>query len=80
LTAVQESRVFSQIPFRSFAVNLETALADAYYAGTIIYPEQFADIDIEEKTKEIFEMLLGTNPYHDLKEFGYEFRPIQIGS
>ena len=79
LTAVQEGRVYSQISFRSSASNLETALADAYYAACIIYPEQFADIDPVEKAGEIFENLLGVNPYPDLKEAGYEFRPIQIG-
>lgn len=80
LTAVQEGRVYSQISFRSFASNLETALADAYYAACVIYPEQFGDIDPEEKAGEIFEMLLGVNPYADLKEAGYAFRPITIGA
>ena len=79
LTAVQEGRVYSQISFRSSASNLETALADAYYAACIMYPDQFKDIDPVEKAGEIFEKLLGTNPYADLKEAGYEFRPITIG-
>lgn len=79
LTAVQDGKVYSQISFRSSASNLETALADAYYAACIMYPEQFADIDPVAKAGEIFEMLLGVNPYADLKEAGYEFRPIEIG-
>ena len=79
LTAVQEGRVYSQISFRSSASNLETALADAYYAACVMYPEQFKDIDPVAKAQEIFEMLLGANPYADLKEAGYEFRPIKIG-
>ena len=79
LTAVQNGKVYSQISFRSSASNLETALADAYYAACVIYPEQFADVDPVEKTGEIFQMLLGANPYADLKEAGYEFRPIKIG-
>ena len=79
LTAVQEGRVYSQISFRSSASNLETALADAYYAACIMFPEQFADVDPVEKAGEIFTMLLGINPYEDLKEAGYEFRPITIG-
>ena len=79
LTAVQEGKVYSQISFRSSASNLETALADAYYAACILYPEQFKDVDPVAKAGEIFEMLLGANPYEDLKEAGYEFRPIKIG-
>ena len=79
LTAVQEGKVYSQISFRSSASNLETALADAYYAACVMYPEQFKDVDTVAKAGEIFEKLLGTNPYEDLKEAGYEFRPIKIG-
>ena len=79
LTAVREGKVYSQISFRSYASNLDTALADAYYAACILYPEQFADVDPVSKAGEIFEMLLGANPYADLKEAGYEFRPINIG-
>ena len=79
LTAVQEGKVYSQISFRAYASNLETALADAYYAACVIYPEQFQDVDPVAKAGEIFEKLLGTNPYADLKEAGYEFRPIKIG-
>ena len=79
LTAVQEGKVYSQISFRSSASNLDTALADAYYAACVMYPEQFRDVDPVAKAGEIFEMLLGANPYEDLKEAGYEFRPIKIG-
>ena len=79
MTAVKEGRVYSQISFRSSAANLETALADAYYAASVIYPEQFSDVDPIKKAGEIFETLLGTNPYKDLKEAGYVFGPITIG-
>lgn len=79
LRAVREGRVYAQISFRSSASNLETALADAYYAGCVIYPEQFQDIDPVAKAGEIFTALLGTDPYGDLKEAGYEFRTITIG-
>lgn len=80
LTAVQEGRVYSQISFRSSASNLETALADAYYAACVLYPEEFGDLDPVAKAREIFEELLGTDPYDALKEAGYEFCPIQIGT
>ena len=79
LTAVQEGKVYSQISFRSSASNLETALADAYYAACVIYPEQFKDIDPEAKAQEIFEKILGVDPYEDLKEAGYAFRTVTIG-
>lgn len=80
LTAVREGRVYAQISFRSYASNLETALADAYYAGTVIYPERFADIDIAQKADEIFTMLLGEAVYADLVENGYAFQAVKFGA
>ncbi len=47
LKAVEQGRVYSQISFRSSATNLETALADAYYAASVLYPEQFQDFFID---------------------------------
>lgn len=79
LTAVKTGKVYSQISFRSSAANLETALADAYCAASVIYPQQFKDVNPVEKAGEIFKTFLGTNPYNDLKEAGYEFRAVTIG-
>lgn len=79
LSAVKNGKVYSQIPFRHCAANLDTALADAYFAATILYPEQFSDIDPQKKASEIFEKLLGSaDAYNDFKEEGYEFGKISI--
>ena len=69
---------FSFAPQLAFLAGpLEAISAGRQYC--IMYPEQFADIDPVAKAGEIFEMLLGVSPYADLKEAGYEFRPIEIG-
>ncbi|MDR2097119.1 MAG: iron ABC transporter substrate-binding protein [Spirochaetaceae bacterium] len=78
-SAVKNKRVYSQISFRFNAVNVEIALADTYYAGKVIFPEQFADVDPAKKADEIFEMMLGVKCYELLKEAGWEFRPVTIG-
>lgn len=79
LTAVQKGNIYSQISFRSYASNLDLALADTYYAASVLYPEQFADIDMKEKVSEIFETLLGDDISEELEEHGYEFGQITIG-
>lgn len=79
LSAVKNGAVYSQISFRSNAANLETALADAYYAATVLYPQQFADVELDAKVSEIYTMLLGTDPTEALKEAGYAFGPITVG-
>lgn len=79
LTAVQKGNIYSQISFRSYASNLDLALADTYYAASVLYQEQFADIDMKEKVSEIFETLLGDDISEELEEHGYEFGQITIG-
>lgn len=79
LAAVANGQVYSQISFRYNAVNAELSMADAYYAGKVIYPDRFADVDVAVKADEIFETMLGVKFYDTLKANGYEFRPIKIG-
>ncbi|MDR1256958.1 MAG: iron ABC transporter substrate-binding protein [Spirochaetaceae bacterium] len=77
--AIRDGRVYSQISFRFNAVNAEIALADAYYAGKVIFPRQFEDVDPIQKADEIFDMMLGVKCYALLKAAGYEFKPLKIG-
>jgi len=42
-------------------------IADAYYIGKVLYPEQFSDVDPEKKADEIFTMFVGKPVYTDLK-------------
>ena len=79
LTAVREGRLYAQISFRSSATNAELALADAYYAGTVLYPEAFADVDMEGKFDEIFSTMLGVeDAYAQYAAQGYEFGPMTL--
>lgn len=79
LTAVKENRVFSQVSFRFCATNVELALADMYYMGTVIYPDAFSDIDPVAKANEIFKTFLGVDDYcNTLSEAGYNFGSVDI--
>ena len=46
---------------------------------TIIYPEQFKDVKVEEKADEIYEKFLGKKLYSDFVKEGLGFGPITIG-
>ena len=58
----------------------ELAIADAYYAGSIIYPEAFADVDFNAKAEEIFNTMIGMDYLKILDDNGYGFGPITIGA
>lgn len=64
LKAIQDGKVYTQIAYNWYTTNVEVAIADAYYAGTIIYPEQFKDMNIVEKANEIFVHMLGDKAEH----------------
>ena len=68
LLAFLEQNVYTLLPFNWYATNVGTALADAYAIGKILYPEQFKDMDPENKAGEIYKFLLGTNVYKEMKK------------
>jgi iron complex transport system substrate-binding protein len=80
LSAVKNGQLYPQLPYNFNWSNLEIAIADTYYAGKIIFPEQFADIDPIEKADEIFTVMLGEPFYDNLSAVGYTFEQMTIGS
>ena len=80
LRAVREGRVYSCISFNNYSTNVGYALADAYYAGTVLFPERFADVDMAAKTDEILEFLLGRGYYQEMAADGLSFGTMELGN
>ena len=79
LKAVKSGNVYSQVSYNYNGTNIELAIADAYYAGMIICPEKFSDLDFEETADEIFNIMLGQSYLQVLKDSGNGFEKIKIG-
>lgn len=79
LKAINNGEVYSQISYNYYTTNVELAIADAYYAGSVIYPEKFKDIDIKSKADEIFEKMLGQKIYSELENKGIAFGKVKVG-
>lgn len=79
LRAVQEGNLYSCISFNNYSTNVGYAIADAYYAGIVMFPEQFADVDIAAKTDEILEFLLGDAYYDEMVADGLSFGVMELG-
>lgn len=78
LSAVKNGEVYSQMPYNFYTTNIETAMADAYYLGKVLYPEKFKDVDSEKKADEIYKFLLGKELYSEMaKNFG-GFKKIEL--
>ncbi|MCI1965017.1 MAG: iron ABC transporter substrate-binding protein [Oscillospiraceae bacterium] len=79
LNAVKSGKVYSQIAYNYYGTNIEIAVADAYYAGTVMFPDAFADVDFEQKAEEIFTKMLGQPYLQTLKDSGNHFGKLTPG-
>jgi iron complex transport system substrate-binding protein len=68
LSAFKNQRIFVLLPFNSYATNIETALADAYAIGKILYPDRFSDIDLEQKSDAIYRFFVGRPIYKSMEK------------
>ncbi|HAS04171.1 MAG TPA: hypothetical protein DCR71_00115 [Dehalococcoidia bacterium] len=80
LTAVQNGDLYQYPSSTSYYSNVEIPIVNAYYVAGILYPEQFADIDFEEKANEIFRFFLDADNYLDnLVAFGAGYCKVTLG-
>ena len=71
LKAFKDGNVYGILPYNFYMTNIGTSIADSYYIGKVLYPEQFNDVNPEEKAGEIYTFLVGKSVYNDMaKEFG----------
>ena len=82
LKAVKEGKVYTQVAYNWYTTNVETAVVDAYYAGKIIFPDKFKDVEIEDTAKKVYKTLLGEEAegyYESLVEGGLGWRQLKLG-
>ena len=71
LKAFETRQAYVLLPFNFYTTNIDTALADAYAIGKILYPERFRDINPEAKADEIYSFLVGRPVYREVaRDFG----------
>lgn len=68
LSAIQANRVYGVFPYNYYTTNYESVFANAYFIGSVLYPEQFADIDPMAKAEEIAAFLNGGPAFERINE------------
>jgi iron complex transport system substrate-binding protein len=63
LRAATDGNVYQYPSSTSYFSNVEIPLVNSYYVASILYLEQFKDLNFEEKANEIFQFFLGTDDY-----------------
>lgn len=80
LQAVREGRLYQWPNSTWHWSNVEIPLVSAYYTGTLLYPEAFADVDFEAKASEIFDFFLGQPDYlRVLESAGAGYGSVTLG-
>lgn len=80
LTAVQENKVFGLLPYNLYSSNHGSTLANSYFIGKLLYPEQFNDIDPKQKADEIYTFLVGKPLFGEMNTLfnNHVFNRIQV--
>ena len=88
LSAVENGNTYTLISHRYYSTNVELALANCYQVASVMFPEQFEDVDAVEKLDEICQFLLdsdgctffkdGHKVSEDLAEVGLEYKQVDI--
>lgn len=56
VSAFENRDVYSTLVYKYYGTNWENQLINIYYAGTVMYPDLYGDIDIVKKAEEIWEL------------------------
>ena len=68
LKAVKNGNVYGVLPYNFYNVNYESVLADAYFIGKVVYPDQFSDVDPQAKADEIYTKFVGKPVFSDINK------------
>ncbi len=68
LSAGSGGNVHGVLPYNSYTTNYGSVLADAYFIGTVLYPDRFSDVRPEAKADEIYTFLVGKPLFAQLDE------------
>lgn len=79
LKAVRNGQVYGQLPFNFYNTNIDTAIVDAYWAGKVIFPNHFKDIDPLKKADEVYTFFLGKPICEELTKIYRGFTKITLG-
>ncbi len=68
LTAVKNKAVFGVLPYNWYDQNFGSILADSWFVGKILYPDQFSDIEPEQKADGIYTFLLSKPVFQQMNQ------------
>ncbi len=68
LSAVKNQKIYGVLPYNWYTQNFGNILADAYFVGSILFPDRFADVNPSAKADDIYRFLVGKSVFKRLNE------------
>lgn len=68
LRAAKNGNIYGVLPYNWYTQNHGSTLANAYFIGTILYPDRFKDIDPIKKADEIYTFLVGKPVFKEMDD------------
>jgi len=60
---VDEGEIYGVLPYPGYGLNHELIFADSYYVGSVLYPDNFSDVDVVTVSDEIMKEFNGEGAY-----------------
>ena len=79
LRAVRNGNVYTMPSTNSAGPNITYLLMNAYYAGKVLFPDEFSNVDFRGKSSEIMQMMLGLDFFDEMAAGGLYYGKIRIG-
>ncbi len=73
LAARREGRVFTVLPFNWHTINYENLLCNTWFIGKTLCPDAFADVGIDEKSREIIRYFYSADIFDEVRKTYHPF-------
>ncbi|MCW4006591.1 MAG: ABC transporter substrate-binding protein [Candidatus Bathyarchaeota archaeon] len=78
LDAIANGETYGVMGYNWYALNFDVVLSDAYYVGTVLYPNSFSDVNPATKADEIYTFLVGAAIYDQMTQLYGPFQKVSL--
>lgn len=78
LQAFKEGAVYTMPSFNNYSTNITYCLINGYWAGKVLFPEAFSDVDMKEVSARIMTLFLGRDFYDEMARLGLYYGKLKI--
>ena len=78
LNAFKNGKIYTMPSFNNYSTNITYCLMNGYWAGKVLFPDVFSDIDMKELSSRIMMRFLGRDFYDDMVGLGLYYGQLKI--